>query len=408
MKILIISPYFPHPRVQHGGGILIYSFLEQISKRHSVTLVSFVDEFESRGIDDVKKLPIELHVIQRRKGKQRTFAATVILILRRVIRLIQSIFLWRPYYVEKYTDRSMAHLIRSLTTGTSFDIVQIEYTQMAFYLKYVLSGKTILREHEVTFRPAYRRFRKESNPFLKPIRFIEFCQWAKFEMRFVKYFDHALTVTTQDSRLLHRFSGIDCITYFPPGIDIPPEASAERSPHSILFIGSFSHRPNVDAALRLIEKVFPITKRFCLDASLDIVGADVPREIVAAAAKKTGITIVGYVDDVLPYLQSRSVFAAPIRFGGGIKMKILHAMASGIPVVTTGIGAEGIVGADHTNICLADTDESIAEKICYLFNHKEEALKIGKNGSELMRKNYGWDSLISLYEETCNSILSVQ
>ncbi len=385
----------------------MYSFLDRISRRHSVTLVSFIDEFESTLVDDVKKLPIELYVIPRQKGKQKTTVGTIILILHRLIKFLQSVIYWRPYYVAKYTNRHMAKLIRSLTNRTQYDIVQIEFAQMALYKKHIKCGQTILHEHDVTFRPAYRRYRKESNPFIRMFKFIEFCRWAKFEMQYVKYYDQVLTVTHQDTRLLHRFSGINHITYFPRGIDMPPEQSTPCRPNSILFVGSFSHQPNVDAALHLIEKIFPIVKQSCSDATLDIIGAHAPNELITASLKQSGVSVLGYVEDVLPYLQSHSLFAAPIHFGGGIKLKIMHAMASGIPVITTHIGVEGLDGVNDTNVCMADTDQTFATKICYFLSNQDKAFALGVNGRELIKKNYAWDSVITLYEQTCDGILTV-
>src|SRR6266404_2985718 len=100
MKILIVSPYLPHPFSGHGAGVFIYNFILHISRTHEVALISFCDKRERVLAADLKQLPIELHIVPREKRIEKTNSLNVNLALTRLLQLIRSILLWQPYYVS--------------------------------------------------------------------------------------------------------------------------------------------------------------------------------------------------------------------------------------------------------------------------------------------------------------------
>ncbi|MDP2209414.1 MAG: glycosyltransferase family 4 protein [Bacteroidota bacterium] len=408
MKILFITPYLPHPKSGHGTGVFTYGVLYHLCSKHDITLLSFCDEKELVLLKDLDNLPIKKHIIAREKGRQKGIFRNQYLLLRRSFQLFLSIVLWEPYYVSKYRSAQMKQMINKLTEENSYDIVQIEMSQMGQYINSIKSGKTILHEHDVAYRPAFRQYKKSRLSIKKLILFIEWCRWAKYESMIVKKFHHILSVTRQDQLLLEWLSGMKHISYFPRGVDIPASTTnpENRNPNTVVFIGNFSHRPNLDSAFWLVEEIFPLVLKNIPSASLLIIGPNPPENLKTASIKTKNTHILGFVKDISQYLQQCSVFAAPLRYGGGVKIKILHAMAEGIPIVTTKVGAEGIDGINPNSILIGNSSREIANHICKILTDLTYSAVLSNNEQEIINKYYSWEVVMSKLEIIYENIIN--
>ena len=406
MNVLVVTPYLPHPRAGNGTGVFLYGLLSRLALRHRVTLVSFCDEREAALAHDLRTLPITTHLVPRAKGRGSGSAVMIGLALLRMCQFALSVAFWEPYYVGKYRSRRMARLIGEITAREHFDIVQFEFAFMGQYGKYVRSGKTVLHEHDVAFRPAYRRFRKASSLFSRAAMYLEWCRWARYEPAIARRFDHVLTVTEQDTSLLRRLSGANHISYLPRGVDVPDRMPDPhlRDARSLLFVGTFAHHPNLDAARWLVSEIFPLVAALWPDATLSLVGPHPPDDLKALAGRFPGVSVLGYVDDVLPHLRKASAFVAPLRHGGGVKLKIIQAMANGIPVVTTNVGIEGIQGIGPGSVLLGSTPHSFADQVDRLFRDASLPAALATAGYAIAKKFYSWDSTVSRVEEVYSLI----
>ncbi|HEY6192839.1 MAG TPA: glycosyltransferase family 4 protein [Bacteroidota bacterium] len=400
MKILLVSPYLPHPLSGHGTGAFMYGLLTKIAPRHEVTLVSFCDKRELGLAGDLRALPIRLHAVPRGKGGQANVWWNLYLAATRALQSLRSVLLWQPYYVAKFYHPRMARLIGRITAESSHDIVQLEMVQMAQYAGSAASGKQILQAHDVAFRPAYRRFRSAGSLPGKILSFVEWCRWAMYERRMTGKFDGVICVTEQDKMLLERLTSSTNISYLPRGVDVAEEFPpySGRESESLLFVGTFSHRPNTEAALWLAGEIFPLVLQKFPRAVLSIIGSNPPRELQELAARMPQIRILGFVDDIGSHFRTSSVFAAPLRSGGGVKVKILHAMGQGIPVVTTSVGIEGIEGMTPETALIGESAERLAGHICGLFADRERAAAAGRLGWQAMRSYYSWDRVVERLE----------
>jgi GT2 family glycosyltransferase len=154
----------------------------------------------------------------------------------------------------------------------------------------------------------------------------------------------------------------------------------------LLFIGSLAHRPNEDAVLFFMRQVYPQLQRLLPDVSLDIIGDNSSPAI--AAYNSSDVRIRGYVPDIEPYLRDARVFIAPLRFGAGIKGKVGEAMAHGIPVVTTSIGAEGFGLTHEFDVMLADDPASFATAVNRLYTERELWERVAHNGCLRIEKHF--------------------
>lgn len=400
MKILIVSAYLPHPHSGHGTGVVMYGFISRLCERHKITLVSFCDRHELALAKDLASLPLEFIPVPRGMGAKAGIGWVFYLILVKLLQYVRSILFWQPMYVSGFWHPRMGKFIQSLTAERGYDIVQFEMTSMAQYRPSVVKGRTILHEHDVALRPAYREYKHSPKLIPRLLKFLAWCRWASYERRVLARFDHIFCVTQQDTLLLGRLFSLHEVSYLPRGVDIPDPITAhsDREPATLLFVGTFAHPPNVDSALWLVRDILPRVRKIVPEARLVIIGKNPPGELRLLAEEQPEVRVPGFVEDIESYYRKASLFVAPLRFGGGVKVKILHAMARGLPVVTTKIGSEGIDELTPAHIAVGRSAAEFAEHIVVLLGDPARAERMGMNGRELMRRNYSWKTVFDSAE----------
>ena len=174
-----------------------------------------------------------------------------------------------------------------------------------------------------------------------------------------------------------------------------------------MVIRSFSHRPNVDAVVWLIEEILPLVRQKFPELTLSVVGPFAPQRLHDLAERHRGVKILGFVDDIEECFRRYRVFVSPLRWGGGVKVKILQAMAQGVPIVTTRVGAEGIDGvAPDENVLIGETSEKIAEHVCRLLADPQYGASVGAAGWKNIQAHYSWEIIVSRLENIYNKVVS--
>jgi glycosyltransferase involved in cell wall biosynthesis len=406
MKVLIISTYLPHPLAGHGGGVYLYDMVRQLSTLHEVTLISFADEHERHLAPDLRSLHLALHLVPRAKGPVHSLRAAMILAGVRGLQFTRSMISWEPYIVSKFRSRKMARTIRNLTVSQPFDIVQLEYTQMGQYVSEVRSGRTVLHEHDVVLRTVKRYYSRTHSPFSRAWYLLEWCRLNSYEHRMVRQFDGISTLTRPDALLLEWQTRNPHVNVLSPGVDLPPisDGNGKRNPDAILFLGNLTQLPNDDAAIWLCTDIFPRIIAEHSAAMLTIIGRS-PSRALRAAASDSRIKLLDFVKDLRPHLLQAGVFAAPLRLGGGIKIKILDALAHGCPVVTTPVGTEGITGLTSSSVLISRTAEGIARHCILLLRNPARAAELGQRGRDVVRENFSWNVILARTTSYYNSLL---
>jgi glycosyltransferase involved in cell wall biosynthesis len=192
----------------------------------------------------------------------------------------------------------------------------------------------------------------------------------------------------------------------PFGVQVRERRAEPERPDSILFVGGFRHPPNVDAALWLTDEIMPLVLRQYPGARLIIVGADVPEAVRSRTSD--AIDVVGPVKDVEPYVASASVVVAPVRAGGGMRLKVLQAMAAARPVVTTARGAAGVWNPPSAaTLLVADDAAGIAAQVTALLASAPMRHALGERAREAVLNHHRWDQfaerLHAMYDEVLAS-----
>jgi glycosyltransferase involved in cell wall biosynthesis len=211
------------------------------------------------------------------------------------------------------------------------------------------------------------------------------------ELAVYKQADLILTVTADDKQALLREDPQLNISVIPNIHVIPTTVVSRGGRRDMIFVGGFSHTPNVDGVLYFCREILPIVQQRLPKITLWVVGNVPPPEMVALASEN--VIVTGYARHLAPYLESALVSVAPLRFGSGMKGKIGEAMAWGIPVVTTTIGAEGMGLQDGVDALIADTPEDFARRITQLHELPELWDSVAQNARRRVEREWSPDAV---------------
>jgi glycosyltransferase involved in cell wall biosynthesis len=174
--------------------------------------------------------------------------------------------------------------------------------------------------------------------------------------------------------------------------------------NALVFSGIMSYGPNEDAALVLLERVFPLVRRAVPDAELFLVGRDPSPRLRARAAATPGATVTGFVPDVRPWLERAAVAAVPMRQGSGVQNKVLEAMAMELPVVTTSLVSAGLrVAGGEAPLVVADELREFAEAVVKLLGQEQERARLAAAGRRFVEEHYDWSRSAARLERICVS-----
>jgi glycosyltransferase involved in cell wall biosynthesis len=168
-------------------------------------------------------------------------------------------------------------------------------------------------------------------------------------------------------------------------------------------VGNFYHPPNRDAARRLVDSIFRSVRQRFPDARLFIVGENPPAQLNPSSDEK--IMITGRVPEITPYLDRAAVFVAPLRLGGGMRIKILESLAAGKAVVTTCRAAEGLNIQDGQQLILAETDDEFITQIIDLLQNPDKRIAIAKCARAWACENIAWEKSVARYESLYQGLL---
>lgn len=196
-----------------------------------------------------------------------------------------------------------------------------------------------------------------------------------------------LILITEEDREVLLADGIKVACALIPNIhDVVPEVQETAKNHSLVFVGGFAHEPNIDAVLYFCQEIFPRIRAKVPDASFTVVGSNPPEAV--RDLQSDFVRVTGYVPSTTPYLLGSQISVAPLRFGAGMKGKIGEAMAHGLPVVTTSVGASGMHLVHRENAMIADTPGGFADSVMDLLQDPDLHQRIRRNALEHVQNRF--------------------
>jgi glycosyltransferase involved in cell wall biosynthesis len=279
------------------------------------------------------------------------------------------------------------------------DLVHVHYQVMGQYLGALRAPRVLVVYEPATSRAAAAVREAPLGP-RRALRYADYLAWRRYERGLLRSVDAVTVFTERDRDDLARLGRRDAISVIPFGVEAPArplDPLGEGA--SLLFVGNFVHRPNVDAALRLASAIFPRVRAAHPAATLELVGPEPPPELAG-----DGVSVTGAVPDVTPYLDRASVFVAPIRRGGGMRVKVLEALAAGKAVVASPLAAEGLEVTGQ--LVLAETDEEFVTAISRLLAEPERRRELAERARSFALDRLGWERTLAAYDRLHGSLLS--
>jgi glycosyltransferase involved in cell wall biosynthesis len=236
-----------------------------------------------------------------------------------------------------------------------------------------------------------------------PAAIYSWVQWQRlrrYERHLLTQVDHTVAMSAPDRAALAEVAPAAPITVVPNGVDLTAYGQFEGRPipYDLVFTGKMDFRPNIDAVLWFSQQVLPLIQAKRPKTTFAIVGQR-PHPRLDPLRDQPGITITGYVDDVRPYIAGGLVYVAPLRVGGGTRLKLLEAMAMGKAIVSTTVGAEGFPMTSNREIILADEPEQFAGAALELLENPEHRVQLGAGGRNFAQNHYGWETLVPRLEQ---------
>ncbi len=391
LKILQLSPRFPFP-MDDGGKIGIGNILIEFYRQGChVSFFTFInDEISDREINELKKYATPILLQHSTKNT--------------IPKIMKSILTNKSIYIEKHSGKKILKQFENLIGKNDFDVIHADHSAMApiaIYLKKLSNKPTGLRLHNIEYM-IWQRY-AEILPKYHPKRIYILHQaelLKRYESRIYSEFDICFPITEVDKKLALELSPTSKQIVSGPGIDDSywvPDDTQERNPNELIIATVFSWKHNLDGLLWFIKNVLPIVRKQNPDISLSVIGKNIPDFL--RNYKKEGVNVIGYVDDVRPYLSKAGIYIVPLFVGSGIRIKIIEAMAMKLPVLATSIAAEGINPKTENGIIICNNAKEFSDNIIELTTNFSMQKYLGENARKYSLSNFSWESNVNIIIE---------
>lgn len=402
MRILLVASFLPYPLFS-GGHVRLYNLIKELSSKHSITLVCEKRNYQTQeDVKELEKLCVKVIAVERRK--QWSFQ-----------NVLKSGYSTCPFLLIGHTNAAMKERIKDLLNKGTFDLIHVE----TFYVMQNIPETylpIVLAEHNIEYL-VYLRYAKLAPLAIRPLLYLDVLKMKRWEQKFWQKATKLVAVSESEKKLMGR----EDVEIVPNGVDVnkfkvPFYARASegkqisKKEKRVLFIGDFKWIQNRDSLEWILKEIWPELKskithsansgqKSKADTKLWVVGKSIPQSIKHLVNDPNIIFDENSNLDASEIFKKADVLLAPIRVGGGTSFKILEAMASGVPVVTTSLGIEGIEVKDGKEVFIADNTEDIVEIILSIFENGDKVNKIRENARKLIEEKYNWEKIAVKLED---------
>lgn len=358
--MIFFSIHLPSTDIPEAGQKICHRHLLDCLKDTEVNLISFVNKIEQR------------YFLEKKFNECKSYCFFNISNFQRIINLIKNPVL--PLDVAVRADHRVLKKINKLLRDEDHDSIFIEYEQGAFILPFLTKkvNSTVVF-HDVISQSIRRRYESSGKLSLKRFFYglqLKLC--LDWEKKLAKFIDQAIVLNEKDKILLESigFDSSRIKVEYPVVSERFYAASRDKyEPHTILFWGAMNRAENQDAVIWFVSSILPKIKESIPQIKLIVLGANPTDDIMSLECDN--IIVTGFVDDPIPYFEKAALAVAPLRFGAGIKLKVLEAIAAKLPVIGTSVAAEGVnIKSDELIIC--DDANDFAQSVIEIISAKHE------------------------------------
>ncbi|MEB3355269.1 MAG: glycosyltransferase family 4 protein [Synechococcales bacterium] len=403
MRVLMLSSTFPYPPSRGGTEVRTFHLLQYLQQHHEVTLVTQRQpDVTDEEVAALEELVTELAVFPLPMAKPSGWIVGKL--LGKVVRLLGAIATGIPPNVRcRYSTKIQSWVDRRVRDG-KFDVITCEHGVNAVYVRpaWRRRVRTVLNAHSLSYPSilSHLRVGAAEQPgrdrlYLATVR--------RYETRYQRQFSAAVVTTPDDQREFIALCPGVPVHIVPNGVDLVrfPLRAADPGGDRLVFVGAMDSTHNLDAAKFFVEEIMPLLRQRYPSLQLSIVGAR-PTDAALKLGRSPGVTVTGAVPSVVDYLHQAVACVVPLRTGFGIKNKTLEAMATGVPVVASDRGLEGL-SVDEPNQPLralrANTPPEYVDAICRLIEDPALRESLSRAGRSLIETTYTWERAGAAYEQ---------
>jgi glycosyltransferase involved in cell wall biosynthesis len=383
-KILFLTPTLPYPPVS-GGVIKSNKVVHFLSERYELTVACLLKNEDT----------------QHRAAFQTTvqlvdFISEELNVPRTAKNLVLSNLQGIP--LNLFRNKSAAFKQKVNAVIHQYDVVFCDHYVMFQYIPENFKGKIVLHEHNCEYL-IWKRYAGIEKSLPKKLALLnQASRIKKYERQICRKADVILAAPNDIEELVKI--GADkqkfLETYHLGDDSLLEQENLQFQPdnNTLLYIGTLSWEANIDGLLWFYKDIFPLLKKKNPTIKLRIIGRHPDERLIRIAENDKDIILEGFVEELEPYFRDSNVFITPLRFGSGIKVKVVNSLYMGIPCVTTSIGAEGLKTEDGEHMYIKDSPQEFADAINLLLTNKTIWDKISNNAKALARKYYTWDYVL--------------
>lgn len=376
MKILDITSRLPYPLID-GARICMYQLVDGLaSQGHQVHVVAIDEEMWDPGpMCDFA----QVHVVPLKNAPKVVGALTTLLNPN-------------PYTQLKRDRKEVYALLDSLQEREQFDVVvadQAHIAQYGSYMKRRHGLPYVLRCHNIEHEIYERHIPTLKNPAMRFYVDLQARRWARFEQDEMRQADACVAITERDRIAIEEMApGVPVVT-IPAAVDLrafPYHDPEQREEKSMIMLGNMAWPPNRNSVLWFTKEILPLVLQRVPDAVCYIVGDNPPLDELPPASHN--VRIEGRVPSIAPYYASVAVGLIPLNVGGGMRVKMVEMMSSGMPIVSTRQGAEGNEAVPGEHYLQADTPEAFADAVACLLNDRNEQIHLARAARDFVAGRY--------------------
>jgi polysaccharide biosynthesis protein PslH len=396
MKILWVKANKILP-VHSGGDLRSFNILRELAKQHEVIFFSYYDgppdkEYE---IKLQQELPGAVCVST---GKNHASVAS------RGVDYVLRLPNAAPYAVGRFASGKVRERLKDCLSHQTVSVAVCDFLDAAINFPEAIQVPSVLFQHNVESEIWRRHASNGSSGIQKLIYRMEFSKMLRYEQQALARFDHVIAVSDHDKNLMSAWTQPERITVVPTGVDTQqfcPDPSVQEKP-LVLFVGAMDWEPNVDAVKYFCAEIWPMVLARVPHARFRIVGRNPDRRV--KSLESASVEVTGRVPSVVDHLREAAVVVVPLRVGGGTRIKIYEAMATGKAVVSTTVGAEGLDVHHGDDIVLSDEATQFADFVSRLLLDGPDRARLGKAAAVLAAK-YGWPVIAASFARILESVI---
>lgn len=403
MKVLIVNEGLGYPP-RGGNWLRTLNLMLPLARRHDITYVC------RRSVDEeaveVARAFYETHGIRMRVSGDPPAENRGISFHARLAANLASPL---PYSITSHRSAAVRSEIRRIADAEDVDLFQCEALGYADSLLGT-NTPTIVTAHNVESLIWERLYQTERHRLKRWFTRHQLVKYERYERAVLQRANRVVAVSRDDATLLGERFGVPDAAVVDNGVDVSyfaaVGATRRPDPKQILFLGSLDWRPNLDGIDLLLTRVMPEVLATEPDAHLTVVGRNPPPALVRRLRREPNVELHADVDDVRPYLARSSVMAVPLRIGGGSRLKILEAIASGLPVVSTRIGCEGLIFEPGRDLSVVENEDQMAAALVDTIRNPARAAAMVRRGRTVIDAHYDWGRLADRLEEVWFDVIS--